>query len=155
MSASAPAAIPSAQLARTVRRFAARTGLWRPLVRFTAPDRSYRRLERTDAYEVWLLTWLPGQGTEIHDHGGSAGSFGVVAGTLTEHAFPAPADGGRRLGTGDVRAFGPGYVHQVTNADERPAVSIHAYAPALTTQTYYRREADGRLAVVRTDTITD
>ncbi len=154
MSASAPAVISSARLAGTVRRFAARPGLWRPLVRFTSPDRFYRRLARTDAYEVWLLTWLPGQGTEIHDHGGSAGSFGVVEGALTEHAYPAPG-GGRRLVTGAVRAFGPRYVHRVTNEGDRPAVSIHAYAPALTTQTYYRREADGRLTAVRTDAVAD
>ena len=32
----------------------------------------------------WLLSWLPGQGTGLHDHGGSAGAFAVVRGTLHE-----------------------------------------------------------------------
>ncbi|WP_243740954.1 hypothetical protein [Streptomyces sp. 8K308] len=80
----APVAAPRTpnELADTVRWFAARQELWRPRVGFTAPERFYLRLERTADHEVWLLTWLPGQGTEIHDHGGASGSFGVVQGTL-------------------------------------------------------------------------
>ena len=35
-------------------------------------------------HEAWLLTWLPGQGTDWHDHGGSAGAFVVVQGALVE-----------------------------------------------------------------------
>src|SRR3712207_8332217 len=34
--------------------------------------------------QVWLLSWLPGQGTGLHDHGGSAGALAVVRGTLSE-----------------------------------------------------------------------
>jgi predicted metal-dependent enzyme (double-stranded beta helix superfamily) len=33
--------------------------------------------------------------------------------------------------TGEVRAFGPRHVHEVVNGSASPAVSIHAYAPAL------------------------
>ncbi|MDT0344101.1 cysteine dioxygenase [Streptomyces litchfieldiae] len=155
MSLPTPVVLSPGELADTVRRFAARPALWRPLVRFTSPGRHYRRLEVTADHEVWLLTWLPGQGTEIHDHGGSAGSFGVVEGALTERAFHAPAPAPRLLGTGAVRAFGPRHIHQVTNRGARPAVSIHAYAPALTTQSYYAQDADGGLTLVRTDAVTE
>ena len=34
--------------------------------------------------EIWLLSWVPGQGTALHDHGLSAGAFAVAQGTLIE-----------------------------------------------------------------------
>src|SRR4051812_25004769 len=39
--------------------------------------------------QVWLLSWLPEQGTPLHDHGTSAGAFTVVSGTLTERVVAA------------------------------------------------------------------
>jgi quercetin dioxygenase-like cupin family protein len=87
--------------------------------------------------QVWLLSWLPGQGTPLHDHGWSAGAFAVVRGTLTERVV-AGAGHRRRggessadLSAGRVRHFGPHYVHQVTNDGPEPAVSVHVYTPAL------------------------
>ena len=47
-------------------------------------DRYYVRLARQREFEAWLLTWLPGQGTDWHDHGGSAGAFMTLRGVLTE-----------------------------------------------------------------------
>ncbi|MFB4193531.1 cysteine dioxygenase [Streptomyces carpaticus] len=140
-----------ARLAETARRIAARPASWRPLARFTSPERWYHRLHRAEGYEVWLLTWLPGQGTEIHDHGGSGGAFTVVAGTLTEETFP----GARRLLVGGLRSFGPRHIHRVSNRGTEPAVSVHAYGPALTSQTYYRLGADGALLPDRTETMDD
>ncbi|GAB2921747.1 cysteine dioxygenase [Streptomyces mayteni] len=156
MTAPAPVSAPRtpSRLAETVRWFAARPELWRPHARFTTPERFYRRLERSAEHEVWLLTWLPGQGTEIHDHGGSSGSFGVVDGALTEETF-GPDGAARALAFGDVRPFGPHHIHRVANRGSRPAVSIHAYAPALTTQTYYEQDAAGRLRRLRTDAVED
>ncbi|WP_062214190.1 cysteine dioxygenase family protein [Streptomyces sp. NBRC 109706] len=147
------------ELAATVRAFAARRALWEPLVRFTTPDRWYHRLDAGAEHEVWLLTWLPGQGTEIHDHGGASGAFGVVRGTLTERSFAPPevettrGPGVRTLTTDGLRSFGPRHVHEVTNRGDEPAVSIHAYAPALTTMSYYTEIADGRLRLERTDPV--
>ncbi|WP_326596049.1 cysteine dioxygenase [Streptomyces sp. NBC_01803] len=146
-----------ARLAATARRFAAHPRTWRPFVRFTRPDRWYRRLELTADYEVWLLTWLPGQGTEIHDHGGSSGAFTVVDGTLAERAFPAPGRRGavpaRPLDIGGLRSFGPRYIHEVRNEGTLPAVSIHVYGPALSSQSFYRRDADGVLTLDRTEPV--
>lgn len=151
-----------ARLADLVGGFAARRGLWLPQVRFVSPERYYTRLEHTGSHEVWLLTWLPGQGTGIHGHGGSRGAFTVVRGELAEqtyaltpeHSSPAgpertAAPTARRLHAGSVRTFGPAYVHQVTNRGAAPAVSIHAYSPPLTTMAYYRPLPDGRLVTDR------
>jgi predicted metal-dependent enzyme (double-stranded beta helix superfamily) len=103
--------------------------------------------------QVWLLSWLPEQGTPLHDHGTSAGAFSVVQGTLTERVVAAGRtavhDATADLSVGRVRHFGPHYVHQVTNTLDEPAVSVHVYAPALRWMNTYRVE-DG--ALVRTGT---
>src|SRR6201999_3422576 len=62
---------------------------WRPLVDYRSDTRWYRLLERTSRHEVWLLSWLPGQGTALHDHGPAAGAFAVAAGALTERVVAA------------------------------------------------------------------
>ncbi|MFI7275568.1 cysteine dioxygenase [Streptomyces sp. NPDC049879] len=153
MSAPTPAALTPAQLTATAREFAARTDLWQPAARFTPDRRWYRRLERTDDFEVWLLTWLPGQGTEIHNHGGSSGAFTVVQGALTERSFGADEPITRTLEAGGLRSFGPTYVHQVTNTGDVPAISVHAYGPALTVQSYFAW--DGALQLLRTEAVDD
>jgi hypothetical protein len=93
--------------------------------------------------QIWLLSWLPGQGTPLHDHGRSAGAFAVVRGTLTERvvaqgrAGQAAVESSTALTGGRVRHFGPHYVHQVTNTADGPAVSVHVYAPALVQMNTY------------------
>jgi hypothetical protein len=103
--------------------------------------------------QVWLLSWLPGQGTPLHDHGTSAGAFSVVRGTLTERLVAAGRTGVHEsaddLTVGRVRHFGPHYVHQVTNTQTEPAVSVHIYTPGLSWMNTYR--IDGA-ALVRTGT---
>jgi hypothetical protein len=39
---------------------AAQAQRWRPLVDYRTDTRWYRLLERTEQYEIWLLSWLPG-----------------------------------------------------------------------------------------------
>ncbi|MGY1784943.1 cysteine dioxygenase [Geodermatophilus sp. SYSU D00698] len=94
--------------------------------------------------QVWLLTWLPGQGTPLHDHGGSAGAFAVVGGVLTEDVVGghpgAVREAATELWAGRVRPFGPHHVHRVTNRGTVPAVSVHAYTPRLSRMTGYRLE---------------
>lgn len=129
-------------------RYAATPDEWPVAPRFTLADRWYHRLAVADDHEVWLLTWLPGQGTDLHDHGGSAGAFHVFAGALTEDTVDIGSDGapritGRELGEGAGRRFGTRHIHRITNRSNRPAVSIHVYGPALTTMTRYRIGAAG------------
>jgi predicted metal-dependent enzyme (double-stranded beta helix superfamily) len=124
-------------------RYAADPEQWPVAPRFNPVDRWYHRLAVADDHEVWLLTWLPGQGTELHDHGGSSGAFLVFGGSLTEETVAVTPDGparvtARELGEGAGRRFGPRHIHRVTNRSTRPATSIHVYGPALTTMTRYR-----------------
>jgi predicted metal-dependent enzyme (double-stranded beta helix superfamily) len=102
-----------------------------------------------------LLTWLPSQGTELHDHGGSAGAFIVVAGELTEllprtHANGAVSLVARRRRSMSTTAFGPQHVHDVVNRGRQPAVSVHAYSPPLRAMRFYEVAGGGGLTVSRT-----
>ncbi|MGD3111757.1 cysteine dioxygenase [Streptomyces sp. YGL11-2] len=127
-----------AGLARSI---AADRASWAPLVRFDATTRWYHRLrtvpqalgsarpgEAPIGYEVWLLSWVPGQGSGRHDHGPSSGVLTVLEGELTEHG----TGGTRTLAAGAQRVFAPGYVHEVANDALAPAVSLHVYFPGLT-----------------------
>ena len=151
-----PAATPRSRvdLAATATRLAAQRSLWEPLVAYDPLSRYYVRLAAEPGFEAWLLTWLPGQGTDWHDHGGSAGAFATLQGTLTEeHAVVSPVaapqivPGARELAAGSLRPFGRKHIHRVTNHALEPAVSLHVYAPALVEMNAYRPEGD-RLQLV-------
>src|SRR5947209_16145975 len=96
--------------------------------RFDPARRWYARVATADDHEAWLLTWLPGQGTDLHDHGGSAGAFTVLAGRLTEQTPARGTFAGRGYAVGAVRRFGSHHVHRMVNAGTAPAVSLHVYA---------------------------
>ncbi|MET8308851.1 cysteine dioxygenase family protein [Micromonospora sp. NPDC005173] len=113
---------------------------------FDPDERWYARLASGADHEVWALSWLPGQGTDLHDHGGSAGAFRVVAGALTEETVASGRLHPRLLAAGTGRRFGPRHVHVVTNRGTEPAVSVHVYRPALVRMTRYHL-LDGRLRV--------
>jgi quercetin dioxygenase-like cupin family protein len=117
-----------AEFAGLARSLAADPPQWAPLVRYDATSRWYHRLRTGPGYEVWLLSWVPGQGSGQHDHGPSAGVLTVLAGVLTEHTRSAT----RSLAPGAQRVFAPGYVHEVVNDAIEPAVSLHIYYPGLT-----------------------
>jgi hypothetical protein len=126
--------------------YAADPDRWPVAPRFNPVNRWYHRLAVADDHEVWLLTWLPGQGTEFHDHGGSSGAFTVLSGALTEDTVDEDTPSrisAKVLGEGSGRRFGPRHVHRITNRGARPAISVHVYGPALTSMTRYRIGADG------------
>ncbi|MEV4440277.1 cysteine dioxygenase family protein [Streptomyces sp. NPDC049577] len=141
-----PAAHPAtvAEFAGLARTIAADPDSWRPLVRYDAVSRWYHRLRTGPGYEVWLLSWVPGQGSGLHDHGRSSGVLTVLSGELTETSGIAGASGAtrtsvRRLHAGDQRVFAPGYVHEVGNHALEPAVSLHVYFPGLTEMPMHHR----------------
>jgi quercetin dioxygenase-like cupin family protein len=103
------------------------------MARFELAQRWWARLALTDGVELWLLTWLPGQRTEPHDHGGATGSFTVLLGELTEqYRYPGgPIRDLRHLVSNSI-GFGAGRAHQLGNAGSFPAASVHAYSPPLT-----------------------
>ena len=144
---STPALLPELErpgprgLGRLAQRLAERAELWRPLLHVDPERRWYARLAAGEGWEAWLLTWLPGQRTGLHDHGDSAGAFTVLAGTLVEltpSRRPGPATlAERTLRAPDVRAFGPDHVHDVLGAGDGPAASLHVYGPRLERMNHY------------------
>ena len=120
--------VPAADIARwgspasLAMGLAAHPERWWRLLDYRTDTRWYRLLERTEQHEVWLLSWLPGQSTDLHDHGPASGAFAIAAGTLTERVVAAkpgrpPVEVTRALSTGRCRAFGPHYIHDLVNDD--------------------------------------
>ncbi|WP_033437507.1 cysteine dioxygenase [Saccharothrix sp. NRRL B-16314] len=97
------------------------------------PDRRWwARLGLTTGVELWLLSWLPGQGTEPHDHGGAAGSFTVLTGELAEdYRYPGGPIRSAPRPVGSALGFGAGRAHQIVNRGVVGAASVHAYSPPL------------------------
>jgi predicted metal-dependent enzyme (double-stranded beta helix superfamily) len=170
-----PGPLTPGQLAAEVQRLTSSPAEWVARVRLDPEGRWYERIHMTDDFEVWLISWLPGQSTGFHDHGVSAGAFGVVWGALDESVVTrraaAPKHGGQpsrmggsrppsplapaippepratRVAAGDVRAFGPHYVHDVQNSSTASvAVSVHAYSPPLSSMTRYNLTSGGLAA---------
>ncbi|MBB5955362.1 hypothetical protein FHS29_001943 [Saccharothrix tamanrassetensis] len=102
------------------------------ILEFDAEQRWWARLGLTEGVELWLLSWLPGQGTEPHDHGGAAGSFTVLTGELAEdYRYPGGPVKTVARGVGAAVGFGAGRAHQVLNKGTVGAASVHAYSPPL------------------------
>jgi quercetin dioxygenase-like cupin family protein len=117
-----------AEFAGLARAVAADRSHWEPLVEYDATTRWYHRLRTGPGYEVWLLSWVPGQGSGLHDHGRSSGILTMLQGELTERT----RRGARTLTPGAQHVFAPGYAHEVVNDSLEPAVSLHVYYPGLT-----------------------
>ena len=145
-----PSIIPDLGLESVVRAWAADPAAWRHLVYFDEPRVRIPLYAGVD-YEVRLLTWLPGQGSGLHDHGGSAGCMLVVEGSLWESV--ADDDGflhESRVDAGTASSFRDDIVHTVHNRGLVGAVSIHAYRPALTEMQRYH-VVDGRVVRLQAD----
>jgi predicted metal-dependent enzyme (double-stranded beta helix superfamily) len=131
-------------------------------VEYDPAQRWHQRLYRDRRVDLWLISWLPSQGTQLHDHGGSAGAFAVLSGELAEAIYQPGRPAGRRLepgrpalterrrGSGSGVGFGPGYVHDVRNLSRAPAASVHAYSPPLTSMGFYDLDQDGGLRTLAT-----
>jgi hypothetical protein len=125
-----------------------------PFIDFDPDARWHQRIYRDRSVDTWLISWLPSQGTQLHDHGGSAGAFTVVSGELAEAVYNRRADGTGHLREhvrlpGSSVGFDPRYMHDVRNLSAAPAVSVHSYSRPLTSMTYYDLEA-GSLSPVAT-----
>jgi mannose-6-phosphate isomerase-like protein (cupin superfamily) len=132
-------------LAELVSELAANPARWQAQLRFGADQRWWTRLHGNDVVDVWLLTWVSDTGTDLHDHGASAGAFTVVSGELEEVRPDGPTRDlvATRVQTGDVREVERGVVHDVRSPSLQPAVSIHAYSPPLREMTFYEPEDSG------------
>lgn len=118
-------------------------GHWDPVHRWAT------RLRQDDDLDVWLISWTPGEATELHDHAGSIGALTVVSGSLTEYRWAGTRLRARTLDAGDQAAFPLGWVHDVVRNPEAievsgPTLSVHAYSPPLTAMNYYEVTGTGR-----------
>ena len=141
--------LTTTDLTALVAAVAADPSAWRPVLQFPEQggERWWTRLSSSPAVDIWLLSWLPGQTTDLHDHGPSGAAFVVLQGVLDE--VRADSTGHQVLHTrtpGAVIVVPPGVVHDVTGSGPGPAVSIHGYSPPLTEMNYYDRSG----AIVRT-----
>jgi rhodanese-related sulfurtransferase/predicted metal-dependent enzyme (double-stranded beta helix superfamily) len=117
---------------------------WMDRVRLHSDRRWYQRLYHGPDYDIWVISWLPGQSTGYHDHGVSSGAFVVATGILEEHR---PGERARVIHPGKPHGFGPDYAHDVRNDSLAPAISIHAYSPPLSEMNEY--ELDGSRLIPR------
>ena len=93
---------------------------------------------------VFVMAWLPGQRSPIHDHAGSACAVRIVSGRGVEQKFTLNGDGTvskqgglSEVNAGDVVGSFDADIHAFGNAVSAPAsprdilVTIHAYSPPL------------------------
>jgi len=86
-----------------------------------------------DGFELWLLSWLPGQVTPIHDHGGVLTATTVLSGAVLEERFERThASQVRPTWTtlrevGDLDPIEPATIHRVRPIGS--AVTLHLYVP--------------------------
>src|SRR3954452_19870362 len=109
--ANSAASLTTSELTALVRAVAADEGLWTPRLKIPRDgERWWTRILGDPAVDVWLLSWLPGHSTDLHDHGASVAAFTVVRGQL-----------------GELRQRVDGHLHAVTHtvgsvADIAPGV---------------------------------
>ena len=132
--------------------------------------RWFTRIHGDDELDIWLISWVRGHATELHDHGGSLGALTVVSGSLTELRWNGRTLCRRRLDAGDQAGFPLGWVHDVvwaprpvtgpvtlsghTTEPVPPTLSVHAYSPPLTAMSYYEVTDRNTLRRQRTE-LTD
>jgi predicted metal-dependent enzyme (double-stranded beta helix superfamily) len=104
------------------------------------------------------MTWGPGQGTPVHDHGGLWCVEGVVEGRIAVTPFDVTRDpdGFYRVTPGPTELAGVGAAgrlipptdyHVLTNArPDAPSVTLHVYGGDLCACTVFLPQPDGRCA---------
>ncbi len=117
-------------------------------------QRRWELLAASDTFEAWVIGWPPGGTIELHDHGDSPGAVVVATGELLETLVGEDADGSltttsRRMTAGTSWTMTNRHVHDIINDSSSPSVSVHVYAPRLTSMTHYRLDG-GVLRAERT-----
>ena len=113
--------------------------------------RTYGLLSHGEDYEVWAIDWPVDGYLELHDHGGSAGAFAVLAGSLSETTADADGEWVRRPhDAGGGRTFSENHIHGIVNLGTGRPTSVHVNSPPLERMTFYRL-VDGAMVAERTD----
>ena len=115
--------------------------------------RWFTRLHADDELDVWLISWVAGQATELHDHCGSLGALTLLSGALHEYRWDGQRLRRRQLEAGDQAGFPLGWVHDVAAARTASpeTLSVHAYSPPLAAMSYYEVTPRQTLRRVRTE----
>ena len=104
-------ALQKEQLSGLVQAIADKPELWQPLVVVDDSRRRYRLLYEDDRIDVWVLSWMPGQGTGFHDHGHSEVALMCVQGTVLEKQMVLPSGASKiEMTPGTIRTGGAGYI---------------------------------------------
>ncbi len=135
-----------AELEQLVREIVDHPQLWQPLVIEDPHRRRYRLLYEDDRVDVWVLSWMGGQGTGFHDHDLSGVGLACAQGEVVERQMLLPNGATSvRMTPGVSRQGPPGYIHSVAHVEGHPAVTIHAYSPPLVRVGQYRVDDEGVL----------
>ncbi len=119
---------------------------WEPLVVVDPDRRRYRLVYEDERLDLWVLSWMPGQATGLHDHGTSAVALTAAQGSVIERHLVIGDEPTRRILTpGPVHTGRGGYIHAVGHHEGSPAVTIHAYSPPLIQVGQYRAAEDGQI----------
>ncbi len=92
---------------------------------------------KTPNMEILVVCWAPGQVTATHGHGPTDGVITVLEGHMQNtNIYPAShASGGKHVskvhGPGDVCHTPVGCQHRMHNVSDKPAITLHFYAPPL------------------------
>jgi uncharacterized NAD(P)/FAD-binding protein YdhS len=92
-----------------------------------------------DAYDLLVMTWLPGQASAPHDHSGSICALRVVQGEAVEGCYRVAPDGYVDLQfetpvrRGEVLTGQDAGVHTIRNSSQKGEwlVTVHVYSPPL------------------------
>lgn len=139
-------------LYQLVSRLRVDSALMAPYIQFK--DTGYARnvLYRDDKFEAICLCWEPGQGTAIHNHGGSYGVVYVFEGALTVDCYKRVDDGSVpnhaelqcvvtcHSPAGTLMLDRVGSTHRLVNRGDRKAISLHFYANPLATMELFDLE---------------
>ena len=108
-------------------------------VRFDPRKYNRMALHSTDDYQMLILSWGPGQKSEVHNHRGSQCVIRVLSGVAEETVY-MPTAGGffetntKHYGAGSVFGGEDADIHCVGPPQNgvEPLVTLHVYRPALT-----------------------
>jgi predicted metal-dependent enzyme (double-stranded beta helix superfamily) len=126
--------------------------------RATRPDCYARRLLYDDPqgrYTAVVMTWGPGQGTPVHDHGGLWCVEGVVEGEMVVTQYDVRPDGdafdvrphGATLSAGigsAGRLIPPTDYHILANGQPDTSITLHVYGGNLDGCRVFLPDAEGR-----------
>jgi cysteine dioxygenase len=123
-----------------------------PYIQFNEGHYARNVLYRDDKFEAICLCWEPGQGTAIHNHGGSFGVVYVFEGEMEVDCYKRNDDGSRpgfadlscvvtmRGGAGTLLLDRAGSVHRLVNRGTKRCISLHFYANPLATMELFDLE---------------